>query len=420
MKVAIVGGGITGLALGFGLHKKHKHVDFQIYEAVSAYKDVGAGLALHLNAIKAMTLIGPEVKKAYIDKACDMGEEDQVMSTEVILSQGPNMGELVAELGKAKGRKTVRRADLLDELLELVPNDRITFGKRLKTIAEDAEGVHITFEDGTETRADCLIGADGIHSPVRRYILGADHPATEPVNHDGWHIYRTETVMDEAKQHINPRWTRVVPILIGPRGHINCMPLNKGTRISAGVAVRGAKFTDDGVAPNLNPELYKDYSEDAQQIVRLVAKDPSAGWTLADHDHAPTYFRGRVVMSGDSAHACHPFAGQGAAQALEDAAVLDHLFSKLESPSQTEAAFSAYDAVRRPRSQAVVEISRKFGRTYAYAEGDMHENPAEIRKFFASAAAFTNNADLEKQNEDAMKLFESALGTHTNGSAMNV
>ncbi|KAK3113366.1 hypothetical protein LTR53_009409 [Teratosphaeriaceae sp. CCFEE 6253] len=415
ISIAIVGGGIAGLALGAGLLKK-SHIDFHIYESVPSYKDVGAGLALHMNAIKAMTLIGPEVRQAYFDKALFMGEEDQVMSTEVILAQGPHQGTLVAELGKAKGRKTVSRADLLDGLLELVPRENISFDKRLERIEESADGVRIRFKDGSEARADCMIGADGIHSATRRYILGPDHPATEPKNHDGWQIYRTLVTADFAREHINPKWTQTVPILLGPRGHINCIPLNKGTRLSAGVAVRGVKFGTTGEAPELDPELYKDYSEDAQRIVRLVARDTSASWTAADHDHAPTYLKGRVAMMGDAAHASMPFAGNGAAQALEDAAVLDYLFSKVEKAEQIEAAFTAYDATRRPRSQAVVDMARKFGRVYAYAEDGMHEDPVKMKQFFGGAAAFTNNADLQRQNDDAMALFEGAIGKGSNGA----
>ncbi|KAI6874921.1 FAD/NAD(P)-binding domain-containing protein [Hortaea werneckii] len=392
--IAIVGGGIAGLALGAGLKKKD-NVTFHIYESVPEFKDVGAGLALHMNAIKAMALIGEEVKQTYFNKALFMGEEDKEMSTEVILAQGPNQGELVAKLGKAKGRKTVARSALLDGLLKL-------------------------FKDGSEGKADCMIGADGIHSLTRRYVLGPDHPATEPKNHDGWQIYRTMVSADFAKQHINPKWTQQVPILLGPRGHVNCIPLDKGTRLSAGVAVRGAKFTETGEAPPLDPELYKDYSEEAQQIVRLVARDTSASWTAADHDHAPVYFRGRVAMMGDAAHASMPFAGNGAAQALEDSAVLDHLFSRVTSPDQIEAAFSAYDTTRRPRSQAVVDLARKFGRVYAYAEEGMHEDPAKMKQFFGGAAAFTNNADLQRQNEDAMKLFMTAVQGGASGAELKV
>ncbi|KAI4863218.1 FAD/NAD(P)-binding domain-containing protein [Hypoxylon rubiginosum] len=409
VKVAIAGGGIAGLALAAGLAKK-PHLDVHVYESVPAYRDVGAGLALHLNGIKAMSLIGPEVRQAYADKALSLGDEEREMATEVILAHGRFRGQKVAELGRAKGRKTVSRADLLDGFLALIPPGRVSFGRRLVGIEERRSGEHrvrLTFEDGTEAAADCLLGADGIHSVTRGYLLGPDHPAAAPVNHDGWQIYRTMVPTEEAVKQIDPRWTTTVPILLGPRGHVNCIPLNKNTRLSAGVAVRGAVFSAvDGSAPPLDPALFTEYSEEAQKIVRMVAKDTSASWTAADHDHAPFYARGRVAMFGDAAHAALPFAGNGAAQALEDAAVLDRLFAHVDSPKQIAAALEAFDAVRRPRSQAVVDLARKFGRVYAYAEeGRMHEDPARMKQFFGEMAAFTNEFDVAAQSERAYNLF---------------
>ncbi|KAK5662685.1 hypothetical protein OQA88_8601 [Cercophora sp. LCS_1] len=402
LRIAILGAGISGLALAAGLTKK-PHLSIIVYESVPAHRDVGAGLALHLNAIKAMTLIGPDVRAAYFDKAIAISsEEDEEISTKVILAHGPHSGELVAELGKAKGRKSVSRADLLEGLMGCVPQGVVQFGKRVVCVEEVGEGVRIRFEDGQEEMVDCVIGADGIHSVVRGYVLGEEHEARMPKNHDGWRVYRTLVSVEEARGMIDEEWTRSVPILLGPRGHVNCIPLNKGTRLSAGVAVRGAAGEDGG----LDPELYKDYSEEARKIVRMVARDTAASWNVGDHDHAPVYCKGRVVMMGDAAHASLPFAGNGAAQALEDAAVLDHLFGRVKRASQVESAFKAFDAVRRPRSQAVVNLARAFGRVYAYAEGDMHENPQKMRDFFAGAAAFTNEVDLKKQNDDAMEMYE--------------
>lgn len=314
IKIAIAGAGIAGLALAAGLIKK-PHLDVHVYEAVPAHKDVGAGLALHMNAIKAMALIGPEVKQVYFDKALSQGDEHEEIVTEVRLGQGQDAGTLVAELGRAKGRKSVSRADLLEGLLQLVPGDRITFGKRLKEVEEAAEGkaVRLRFDDGSEATVDCLLAADGVHSITRSFLLGPDHPATAPKNHDGWQIYRTLVPMDVARQHVDEKWTRQVPVLMGPRGHVNCVPLNKGTRLSAGVAVRGAKLIDGG-APPLDPALYADYTEDSRKIVDLVAKDTSASWSAVDHDHAPFYARGHIAVLGDAAHCSLPFAGNGAAQ----------------------------------------------------------------------------------------------------------
>lgn len=366
--------------------------------------DIGAGLAIHKNGINAMATIGPEVRQAYFDKATsNMQEEEQEVVTEVILAQGPHMGTLVGELGKAKGRKSVSRADLLAGLLDLIPPERISFGKRLVHIDERALGtntvVDLRFEDRSTATADCVLGADGIHSVVRAYVLGPGNPALTPRNRDGWRVYRTLVSTEEARKHINEKYTRTVPILLGDKGHINCIPLNKGTRLSAGVAVRDPAL----VKKELDPEDYADYSEEAQQIVRLVARDTTASWSVADHDHAWVYYRGYVAIIGDAAHAALPFAGNGAAQALEDAAVLNCLFDEVTKPVQVGLALSSYDMVRRPRSQAAVEMARTFGRVYAYAtEDDMHKDPERMREFFRDAAASTNEVDVIAQNNRAI------------------
>ncbi|KAK0710386.1 hypothetical protein B0T21DRAFT_415945 [Apiosordaria backusii] len=417
IQIAIIGGGIAGLSLAAALIKK-PHLDIHVYESVHAHSDVGAGLALHRNALKAMALLGPEVHQAYLDKAINIGrcsggdseEAEEEMATEIFLAWGPhaNTGkdqQPVAELGRAKGRKSVSRADLLGGLLGLVPGEKVSFGKRLVKIWEEGNGgrdgkVRFEFRDGTAGEADCVLGADGIHSVVRGYVIGEGHAARHPVNHDKWQVYRTVVGTEDAiKAGVEERFTRTVPILLGPRGHLNCIPLNKGTRLSAGVAVRGAAVGEGEV----------DGPGKARAIVDLVARDTSASWAVGDHDHAPVYFKGRVAMLGDAAHASLPFAGNGAAQALEDAAVLDHLFGKVKQPSQIEAALGAYDAVRRPRSQAVVDLARKFGRVYAFAEGDIHEDPEKLRQLFTLAGQFTNEADLLKQNEDAMSKMEKSV-----------
>jgi salicylate hydroxylase len=85
------------------------------------------------------------------------------------------------------------------------------------------------------------------------------------------------------------------------------------------------------------------------------------------------------------------------------------MFSAISTPEQLPIAFAAYDAVRRPRSQAVVDLARKFGRVYAYAEADMLNRPEKMRSFFKDAAAFTNDFDLRKQNDDAMILMQKWL-----------
>lgn len=89
-------------------------------------------------------------------------------------------------------------------------------------------------------------------------------------------------------------------------------------------------------------------------------------WALFDHLPAASYYRGRVAILGDAAHASTPHQGAGAGQAMEDAFIMSELLAdvRIKRPTDIPAAFRAYDAVRRPRSQQVVTTSRAAGELY--------------------------------------------------------
>jgi salicylate hydroxylase len=130
---------------------------------------------------------------------------------------------------------------------------------------------------------------------------------------------------------------------------------------------------------------------------------------LEDHDPAPYYYRGNVVMIGDAAHAITPFAGNGASQAFEDASTLLAIFKEVKDVSEIPKAFEAFDAIRRPRSQKVVELSRMFGRLCAFMEEGVGDDLDKIRKRMKKSAAIMSDADLQAQNEEAVKRFRGLL-----------
>lgn len=102
ISIAIAGGGIGGLSLAASL-QSCPHIDVQVYEGTKVYKEVGGGLAIHPNGIRAMELLGDDVKRAYFDSAeLSAKDEDEELTTDVLIAQGKNAHQMLASLGAAK------------------------------------------------------------------------------------------------------------------------------------------------------------------------------------------------------------------------------------------------------------------------------------------------------------------------------
>ncbi|KAF2170407.1 hypothetical protein M409DRAFT_19229 [Zasmidium cellare ATCC 36951] len=405
IRIALVGGGIAGLSLAIGLAHA-SNLEITVYEATKEYREVGQGLAMHSNAIAAMESIDPAVFKAWRDSSSLVGspeDADTISVTTVSLAWGPDTGAKVAELGQAKARKTVSRADLLSELLKVLQQrgGRIQMGKRLKEIQDLGKTVRLTFEDSSEVTADCLLGAEGAHSKTREYLLGADHPALPVKNPARYVSLRSMIPMEAARTVIDDHWTRNVSIRIGPHGWITTMPVKKGTVLLIGTTFTAPTDEDITTTP-LPLQKFGEYSAEFQRLIELSTTVHADRIYFWDHDPAPTYVRGRVCMMGDAAHCITPFAGNGAAQALEDTAVLKALFQQLNTSEQIPALLAAFDQIRRPRSQKVVEISRQFGRINMMLDPPDH-NLDEIRCIYGEGAAYCSNVDIEAQNQEAVR-----------------
>ncbi|OJJ06644.1 hypothetical protein ASPVEDRAFT_140328 [Aspergillus versicolor CBS 583.65] len=401
--IAIAGGGIAGLSLAAGLIQ-HPQITVHVYESQCTYPRTGAGLALHKNAIAAMDLIHPGLKKTYLGRANLMSRDEEVeLATQVLLAEGVHSGRVIGQLGKARGRKTIAREDLVMGWIGLLPAGTISFGKKLHNVVLDDGRAKLEFVGGTTAKADCLIGADGVRSATRRYLLGENHPATAPKNHDQWYLYSRAVPMDEARQVVKEEWTRNVAILCGSKGYICSLPIDKGRILSCTFQAPGAFC---GEPESFTTGSFHGYSEDARAIAELISRNPQQSWKIYDHDPAPKYYYGRVAMIGDAAHATGPFVGNGAGQAIEDAAVLNALFARVTNVSQIPTVFRAYDAVRRERSTNAISISRDVGRLYAYALEEVGTDPGRMQSYLTQAGSYLNDVDLEAQNADAIAVFE--------------
>ena len=349
-RVAIIGGGIGGLTAANALRRAG--VEVSVYEAAGELKEIGAGVALHANAMRVLRFIGVEdaVRKV-------------AGRTEYAVTRDGITGRIISKTSRARLAElqgiepaTVHRADLLDVLAAALPEGIASLAKRCVSVESTGSSAVARFADGTEAEADVIIGADGIHSAVRTSLFGPDAP-----QFTGKICYRsvipTAAVRGGVLSDVaadNGQW-------LGPHGTVVLYPLRGEELINV-----VAHYDDDTyrheswVTECDRDEVLQRYAGWHESLLRLFAAGQTwYKWALYDRDPIPAWTKGRVSLLGDAAHPMLPYLGQGACQALEDGAVLANAMST--SPSDPVAALAAYERTRRPRASQVVLTARARG-----------------------------------------------------------
>jgi salicylate hydroxylase len=346
-RVAIIGGGIGGLTAANALSRKG--IEVAVYEAAAELKEIGAGVALHPNAMRVLRAIG--VEDAVRAVAGQSQWQYSRAWTGRVISKS-HQSRQAASLGIAGA--TVHRADMLDALAQALPAGMVRLGKRCTGVRAGGDGIPAAaFADGTEAEADVIIGADGIHSAVRTALFGPDAP-----RFTGKICYRS--VIPAEKVAGKPFDTGFGQWL-GPHGTIVVYPM-RGTELINVVC----HYDDDGyrheswVTECDGAEVLDRYSGWNPALLRLFAAgDTWYKWALYDRDPIPAWTRGRVTLLGDAAHPMLPYLGQGACQALEDGAVL--AMALAAEGSDPARGLARYEATRRPRASRVVLTARERG-----------------------------------------------------------
>ena len=263
-KVAIVGGGVGGLALAVGLIRRG--VSVQVYEAAPKFEEVGLGLSIGPAAHRAMRLIDPQIRNVYdslVTTHADSPGYEHLRQTwfEIIWASGPKAGQMLMDLkAPPTGQTTVRRSDFLASMVDLVPSDIKHFGKRLESLDESDAGVTLNFKDGTTATANIVIGCDGIKSKVKEYIVSSEeHEQTRP-RYSGMYGYRAALDMKTMVAAVGDDRARVATMYIGDGAYAISYPIQRAQKVNVGLYKLNDRWeSDTWVRPASRADMHNDF-----------------------------------------------------------------------------------------------------------------------------------------------------------------
>ncbi|KAL2813939.1 hypothetical protein BDW59DRAFT_24934 [Aspergillus cavernicola] len=394
LEIAIIGGGIAGVALALGLLRRD--INFRLYERGQSLREIGAGIGFTPNAERAMRVVDPRIHKAFKDVAVQNASDwfFWVDAYHHDPTKGDSYEELIYKmyLGE-RGFEGCHRADFLEGMVDLIPDGNVQFGKKLQSIVDsgDEEPLLLRFEDGTTAEADAVIGCDGIRSRVRQIVLGENHPAARP-GYSHKYAFRGLAPMDRAKAALGEEKTSTRHMHLGPDAHALTFPVAGGTLLNIVAFVSDPEewpYGDRLTGPGTKAEAIKAFAPFGPAIRAIIDLLPETldKWAVFDtfDNHPPTYVSGRICLAGDAAHASTPHHGAGAGFGIEDTAVLSGVLETVQSTldvgssiSRAELlrrAFTTYNHIRHDRAQWLVETSRFVGELYQWQHGP---DPVEI------------------------------------------
>jgi 2-polyprenyl-6-methoxyphenol hydroxylase-like FAD-dependent oxidoreductase len=334
--ILIAGGGIGGLTLGCAL--SHARKPFRIFERAVEIRPVGAGIALSPNAFQALAHIAMD------DRVRRCGWDMEV--AELCNSKGRIL--IRAPVPKVAGglTKAMTRTNLHQALIEGL-GANLEMGRAVQSYQSKHGGVRVRMADGEEIEAELLVGADGLHSSVRRAMRG-----NETLRYSGQTSWRgLVTGVELQQQHVvTESW--------GPGERFGIVPLGADHVYWFAVVNAPAGERDKIDVRRELQSRFAGWHKPIEQLLAMTPTDQIIRTDIFDRPPISTWVDGRALLLGDAAHPMTPNLGMGACQAIEDAVVLSHALS---TEPNIEAALLRYQTRRIPRANSFVNRCFRFG-----------------------------------------------------------
>ena len=350
----IIGGGIAGPAAAMALLKAD--IEPVVYEA-HPVPEPGAGsfLTLATNGIGALRTLG-EAEGA---TAVGFPTTAMVFWT----GSGKRLGEAQVSIALEDGTtgRTLKRADLYRVMRQEALRCGIRFehGKRLVSAAESRDGVRATFADGSEAAGDLLVGADGVHSTVRR-LIDPDAPApryARLVNLGGF-VRGVAVDADPGTYHMIFGTRAFFSYALAPDGEVWWFANLPQPREPSRETLRGI------TSGEWRRRLVETFAGDVGPAVALIEATTHELEATVFHTlpSLPRWHSERMIVIGDAAHAPSPSSGQGASLSIEDAVQLG---KSLRDHPDLASALAAVESIRRQRVEPIVKAAARVNNNKA-------------------------------------------------------
>ncbi|KAF0691855.1 Aste57867_16989 [Aphanomyces stellatus] len=387
LDILVLGGGIAGCMTAFALHKK----GFRpvVYEQAAAFTSLGGGFTLQSNGLHVLDHFG------LLDDVRAVGNSESDMATFYNLRGGTpiasfDLSSPAAPSAASKPSCHLLRAKLHQLLLAKLHAAGIPLhtGKKVTAVLERVDAVDVAFADGTHATGHLVVGADGVHSSVRRLVFG-DHLKATFTGAIGY--LGVVDIDDSATAARTWRYFSNLAFLNDTRTKRFALVMNTTTTSSQLCFA----IMENQTQALSTDDTWRPYSNLPAEAARLA--DHAAAWGMPAHfvelvrrvtrltpvsiyevPHLDAYATARVVLVGDAAHGMRPDLGQGVNCALEDAGVLAELLARVApAPSNnlpvTARALQLYNGMRLPRGQSLVAEAK--------ARNERNHTPSAVGAF---------------------------------------
>jgi 2-polyprenyl-6-methoxyphenol hydroxylase-like FAD-dependent oxidoreductase len=345
-RILVVGAGIGGLTAALALLRYGFEV--VVLEQARELGEIGAGLQLSPNATRALFRLGlqSDLERIASEPA---GKQVRLWNT----GQAWKLFDLGAVSVETYGYPYLMlyRPDLQAVLADAVRKsapDSIRLDARCVGLRQTMSGVVVELGDGEHVEGDALIGADGVHSAMRRLLFGADAPRFSGCM--AWRgVIPAERLPEALRQPIGVNW-------VGPGGHVIQYPLRGGALVNfVGIVERDDWQRESWTEPGSVEECLHDFAawhDDVRSLIRAI--DTPYKWALMVREPIARWTVDRVALLGDACHPTLPFLAQGAAMAIEDGYIVART---LAGRPDIDGALRRYEQLRLDRTAKIVRGS---------------------------------------------------------------